>query len=78
MRHGNYDEALDLESFVSRMVAAHADDVPVVRALGADARKSSDVMLAQLLGKLRGAIQLPSASASSDTSDACARLTRRD
>ena len=59
MRHGNYDEALDLESFVSRMVAAHADDVPVVRALGADARKSSDVMLAQLLGKLRGAIQLP-------------------
>ena len=59
VRHGNYDEALDLESFVSRMVAAHADDVPVVRALGADARKSSDVMLAQLLGKLRGAIQLP-------------------
>ena len=52
VRHGNYDEALDLESFVSRMVAAHADDVPVVRALGADARKSSDVMLAQLLGKL--------------------------
>jgi hypothetical protein len=59
VRHGNYDEALDLESFVSKMVAAHADDVPVVRALGADARASSDVMLAQLLGKLRGAIQLP-------------------
>ena len=59
VRHGNYDEALDLESFVSKMVAAHADDVPVVRALGADSRASSDVMLAQLLGKLRGAIQLP-------------------
>ena len=26
VRHGNYDEALDLESFVSRMVAAHAAD----------------------------------------------------
>ena len=59
IRHGNYDEALDLESFVGKLAVSHAADVPVVRALGEGAKESSDVMLAQLLGRLEGAIQLP-------------------
>ena len=52
IRHGNYDEALDLESFVGKLAVSHANDVPAVRALGDSAKDSSDVMLAQLLGRL--------------------------
>ena len=44
---------------MSKIAVAHAADVPAVRALGDGARESSNVMLQQLLGRLRGAIQLP-------------------
>jgi hypothetical protein len=59
IRHGNFDEALDLESFVGKMTVSYATDVPVIRALGDGVKESSDVMLTQLLSRLEGAIQLP-------------------
>ena len=59
LRHGNYDEALDLEAHVEKLAALHAADVPVVAELAEGSKRSSSVMLKQLLTRLRGAIQLP-------------------
>ena len=59
LRHGNYDEALDLEAHVEKLAALHAADVPVVAELAEGSKRSSRVMLRQLLTRLRGAIQLP-------------------
>ena len=59
LRHGNYDEALDLEAHVEKLAALHATDVPVVAELAEGSKRSSRVMLRQLLTRLRGAIQLP-------------------
>ena len=62
IRHGNYDEALDLESFMGKLAVAHANDVPAVRALGDGAKDSSDVMLAQLLGRVVASLHSRGAS----------------
>jgi hypothetical protein len=58
-RHGNYDEALDLENFVRKLASAHADDVAVVKTLAENAAEASSAMRAKLVDRLRGAAQLP-------------------
>lgn len=58
VRNGNYDEALDLESAVSKLVSQQPG-VPLAAQLGESARGVMRSMLAQLIAKLRGAVQLP-------------------
>uniref|UniRef100_A0A1D1YRN3 Conserved oligomeric Golgi complex subunit 8 n=2 Tax=Anthurium amnicola TaxID=1678845 RepID=A0A1D1YRN3_9ARAE len=58
IRNGNYDEALDLEAFVSRLSKMHAE-LPAIQALAAEVRQTTQAMLSQLLQKLRSNIQLP-------------------
>ncbi|OAY78611.1 Conserved oligomeric Golgi complex subunit 8 [Ananas comosus] len=58
IRNGNYDEALDLEAFVSKLSKLHSE-LPVIQALAADVRKTTQSMLSHLLQKLRSNIQLP-------------------
>ncbi|XP_072991918.1 conserved oligomeric Golgi complex subunit 8 [Typha latifolia] len=58
IRNGNYDEALDLEAFVSKLSKLHAE-LPVIQALVAEVRKTTQSLLSQLLQKLQSNIQLP-------------------
>eukprot|EP01018_Ginkgo_biloba_P022744 Gb_37671 [translate_table: standard] len=58
VRNGNYDEALDLEAFVSKLATMHAK-LPVIQSLAADVRQTTQSMLSQLLQRLRSNIQLP-------------------
>ncbi|KAI4337157.1 hypothetical protein L6164_015605 [Bauhinia variegata] len=58
VRNGNYDEALDLEAFVSKLSAMHPK-LPVIQALAAEVRQTTQSLLSQLLQRLRSNIQLP-------------------
>ncbi|GLT85571.1 hypothetical protein SLE2022_037580 [Rubroshorea leprosula] len=58
VRNGNYDEALDLEAFVCKLSTMHPK-LPVIQALAAEVRQTTQSLLAQLLQKLRSNIQLP-------------------
>nr|DAD44359.1 TPA_asm: hypothetical protein HUJ06_002589 [Nelumbo nucifera] len=58
VRNGNYDEALDLEAFVCKLSTMHPK-VPVIQALAAEVRQTTQSLLSQLLQKLRSNIQLP-------------------
>ncbi|GAB4821913.1 hypothetical protein N2152v2_008959 [Parachlorella kessleri] len=58
IRNGNYDEALDLRTFVHKMSVMHGD-LPVVQRLVADVGEVSASMLEQLLQRLQASIQLP-------------------
>jgi len=57
VRNGIYDEALDLGAFINRMGLLHGE-LPVVRLLQWQAGEVSALMLAQLLQRLRGSIQV--------------------
>ena len=58
MRNGSYDEALDLEAFCSKLCAS-APGVHAAATLTDAARAGVRLMLAQLLQRLRGSVQLP-------------------
>ncbi|KAF2304325.1 hypothetical protein GH714_029968 [Hevea brasiliensis] len=58
VRNGNYDEALDLEAFVCKLSTMHPN-LPVIQALAAEVRQTTQSLLSQLLQKLRSNIQLP-------------------
>ncbi|CAN1120899.1 Conserved oligomeric Golgi complex subunit 8 [Linum perenne] len=58
VRNGNYDEALDLEAYVGKLSTMHPK-LPVIQALAAEVRQTTQSLLAQLLQKLRSNIQLP-------------------
>jgi conserved oligomeric Golgi complex subunit 8 len=58
IRNGNYDEALDLRAFVSKLAVLHGD-LPVVQRLVEEAAEASAAMLAHLLDRMQGPIQLP-------------------
>ncbi|KMZ66602.1 putative Conserved oligomeric Golgi complex component [Zostera marina] len=58
VRNGNYDEALDLEAFVSRLSKMHAE-LPVIQALTTEVKQITQTLLSQILQKLRSNIQLP-------------------
>ncbi|KAG6674317.1 hypothetical protein I3842_15G035700 [Carya illinoinensis] len=58
VRNGNYDEALDLEAFVYKLSTMHPK-LPVIQALAAEVRQTTQALLSQLLQKLRSNIQLP-------------------
>ncbi|KAH0725364.1 hypothetical protein KY284_001229 [Solanum tuberosum] len=55
VRNGNYDEALDLEEFVSKLSAMHPK-LPVIQALAAEVRQTIQSLLSQLLQILRSNI----------------------
>ena len=59
VRHGNYDEALEIESFLEKANSVNGERVSVIHELHKGSRDASDVMLTQLLEKLRGHITLP-------------------
>ncbi|KAK9099405.1 hypothetical protein Syun_026450 [Stephania yunnanensis] len=58
VRNGNYDEALDLEAFVGKLSTMHPK-LPVIQALAAEVKQTTQSLLSQLLQKLRSNIQLP-------------------
>eukprot|EP00262_Sarcandra_glabra_P015375 TRINITY_DN4736_c2_g1_i1.p1 TRINITY_DN4736_c2_g1~~TRINITY_DN4736_c2_g1_i1.p1 ORF type:complete len:601 (+),score=71.68 TRINITY_DN4736_c2_g1_i1:96-1805(+) len=58
VRNGNYDEALDLEAFVSKLSTMHSK-LPVIQSLAAEVKQTTQSLLSQLLLKLRSNIQLP-------------------
>lgn len=58
VRNGNYDEALDLETFVCKLSTMHPK-LPVIQALAAEVKHTTQSLLTQLLQKLRSNIQLP-------------------
>ncbi|OVA04466.1 Conserved oligomeric Golgi complex subunit 8 [Macleaya cordata] len=58
VRNGNYDEALDLEAFVCKLLTMHPK-LPVIQALAEEVRQTTQSLLSQLLQKLRSNIQLP-------------------
>ncbi|KAL9256243.1 Conserved oligomeric Golgi complex subunit 8-like protein [Drosera capensis] len=57
-RNGNYDEALDLEAFVSKLSTMHPKN-PVIQGLAIDVRQTTQSLLSQLLQKLQSNILLP-------------------
>ncbi|XP_077243832.1 conserved oligomeric Golgi complex component-related / COG complex component-like protein [Tasmannia lanceolata] len=57
VRNGNYDEALDLEAFVCKLSTMHPK-LPVIQALAAEVRQTTQSLLSQLVQKLRSNIQL--------------------
>ncbi|KAK7263010.1 hypothetical protein RJT34_30594 [Clitoria ternatea] len=58
VRNGNYDEALDLEAFVGKLSTMYPK-LPIIQALAAEVRLTTQSLLSQLLQKLRSNIQLP-------------------
>ncbi|KAI7992697.1 Conserved oligomeric Golgi complex subunit 8 [Camellia lanceoleosa] len=58
VRNGNYDEALDLEAFVCKLSTMHPK-LPVIQALAAEVKQTTQSLLSQLLQKLQSNIQLP-------------------
>ena len=61
VRHGNYDEALEIQSFVDKATRRHGDKkIACIAQIAEGSRRASDAMLAQLLDKLRDpSISLP-------------------
>ncbi|XP_022851853.1 conserved oligomeric Golgi complex subunit 8-like [Olea europaea var. sylvestris] len=57
VRNGNYDEALDLEAYVVKLTTMHPK-IPVIQALAAEVRQTTQSLLSQLLQKLRSNIQV--------------------
>eukprot|EP00262_Sarcandra_glabra_P015376 TRINITY_DN4736_c2_g1_i2.p1 TRINITY_DN4736_c2_g1~~TRINITY_DN4736_c2_g1_i2.p1 ORF type:complete len:235 (+),score=26.35 TRINITY_DN4736_c2_g1_i2:96-707(+) len=57
VRNGNYDEALDLEAFVSKLSTMHSK-LPVIQSLAAEVKQTTQSLLSQLLLKLRSNIQV--------------------
>ncbi|KAH9805214.1 Conserved oligomeric Golgi complex subunit 8 [Citrus sinensis] len=58
VRNGNYDEALDLEAYVCKLSTLHPK-LPIIQALAAEVKQTTQSLLSQLLQKLRSNIQLP-------------------
>ncbi|KAK1273437.1 hypothetical protein QJS04_geneDACA012520 [Acorus gramineus] len=58
VRNGNYDDALDLEAFVSRLSQMHSK-LPVIQMLAVEVKQTTQSLLSHLLQKLRSNIQLP-------------------
>uniref|UniRef100_A0A7I3ZXT4 Conserved oligomeric Golgi complex subunit 8 n=1 Tax=Physcomitrium patens TaxID=3218 RepID=A0A7I3ZXT4_PHYPA len=58
VRNGNYDEALDLEAFVTKLATMHSR-LPVIQSLEADVKQTTQALLAQLLQRLKSNIPLP-------------------
>ncbi|XWS72427.1 hypothetical protein CRYUN_Cryun02cG0038600 [Craigia yunnanensis] len=58
VRNGNYDEALDLEAFVCKLSTMHPK-LPVIQALAAEVRQTTQSLLSQLLQRLCSNIQFP-------------------
>ena len=58
VRHGNYDEALDLEAFVNKLTVLHPN-VKTIQVLQGESRKLSLAMQKQLFSRLRANLQLP-------------------
>ena len=58
VRNSTYDEALDLEAFVSKLAFLHPE-LKVVQGLQQEAKAISSELLTQLLKRLSGSIQLP-------------------
>ncbi|KAJ1561254.1 conserved oligomeric Golgi complex component, partial [Cladochytrium tenue] len=58
VRNGNYDEAMELQAHVTRLVARHPH-LGVLQGVATQVRASTDAMLAQLVGLLRGSTKLP-------------------
>ena len=58
VRNGIYDEALDLQAFISRLGLLHPD-IPAVRLLMKQVAEVGQTMLQQLLARLRSSLQLP-------------------
>ncbi|CAN7005384.1 unnamed protein product [Brassica rapa subsp. trilocularis] len=57
VRNGNFDEALDLEVGITHLLSMSR--LPVIQALAAEVRQTTQSLLSQLLQKLRSNIQLP-------------------
>ncbi|KAL3687047.1 hypothetical protein R1sor_013356 [Riccia sorocarpa] len=58
VRNGNYDEALDLEAFVTKLATMHSR-LPVIQNLAGEVKQTTQLLLAQILQRLRSSIQLP-------------------
>ena len=58
IRHGNYDEALDLEAFINKLTVLHPN-VRVIQVLQGEAKQLSMTMQKQLFARLRANLQLP-------------------
>lgn len=58
VRNGNFDEALDFQLFVNRLGALHGE-MAVVQTLVKEVKEVTNLMLRQLMNKLRSNIQLP-------------------
>ena len=58
IRHGNYDEALDLEAFINKLTVLHPN-VKVIQVLQDESKKLSMTMQRQLFKRLRANLQLP-------------------
>uniref|UniRef100_A0A061RI15 Conserved oligomeric Golgi complex subunit 8 n=1 Tax=Tetraselmis sp. GSL018 TaxID=582737 RepID=A0A061RI15_9CHLO len=58
VRNSNFDEALDLEAFVSKLAFLHPE-LKVVKGLHDEVKRISSAMRQQLLKRLSGSIQLP-------------------
>ncbi|CAM6113447.1 unnamed protein product [Calypogeia fissa] len=58
VRNGNYDEALDLEAFVTKLATVHSR-LPVIQSLADDVGQTTKSLLAHILQRLRSNIQLP-------------------
>ena len=58
VRNGNYDEALDFQAFINRLGALHSD-MGVVKGLVEEVQGVTNLMLRQLVQKLKSNIQLP-------------------
>jgi hypothetical protein len=58
VRNGFYDEALELEAFSQKLQKLHGD-IPIIHEIANDVKSSTEVMLRELLFKLKTNIQLP-------------------
>ncbi|QDZ19289.1 subunit 8 of oligomeric Golgi complex [Chloropicon primus] len=58
IKHGSYDETLDLEAFVNKLTVLHPN-VGIVRSLEREAKDLSKRMQSQLFSRLKANLQLP-------------------
>lgn len=56
--NGDYDEALDFQSFVTRLASLHGD-LSIVKKLMEETKKVIKLMIKQLMSKLKSELQLP-------------------